>query len=311
MPAGTDDSLAGTGDTDMAISSMTGFSRADGAHGDFAWHWEIKSVNGKALDVRSRLPSGLEAVEGALRETAARHLRRGNLQAALQLSRETTAPSVQINEQVLDTVLDAAGRLRQRLDAPPVTVEGILALRGVMELAEPQLDEDELTARNDAILRSFDRACADLAAARKDEGKKLAEVIAAQIDEIERLATAARDNPTRTPDAIRKRLSEQVARLADTATPLDPDRLHQEAMLMAAKADVQEELDRLFAHVNAARHLLKSDEPVGRKFDFLAQEFNREANTLCSKATDPSLTATGLELKVVIDQLREQVQNVE
>ncbi len=290
---------------------MTGFSRADGAYGDFVWHWEIKSVNGKGLDIRSRLPNGLEAVEGALRETAGRHLRRGNLQASLQLSRETTALSVQINDHVLDTVLEAAGGLRERLDAPPLTVEGILALRGVLELAEPQLDDDEIAARNDAVLNSFNAACADLAAARKQEGAKLAEVVSTQIDEIERLTAAARDNPARAPEAIRKRLSEQIARLADVATPLDPERLHQEAMLMAAKADVQEELDRLFAHVNAARDLLKSDEPVGRKFDFLAQEFNREANTLCSKSTDPSLTATGLELKVVIDQLREQVQNVE
>ena len=290
---------------------MTGFSRADGAYGDFVWHWEIKSVNGKGLDIRSRLPNGLEAVEGALRETAGRHLRRGNLQASLQLSRETTALSVQINDHVLDTVLDTAERLREKLQAPPVTVEGILALRGVLELAEPQLDDDEIAARNDAVLDSFNAACADLAAARKQEGAKLAEVVSTQIDEIERLTGAARDNPARAPEAIRKRLGEQIARLADVATPLDPERLHQEAMLMAAKADVQEELDRLFAHVNAARDLLKSDEPVGRKFDFLAQEFNREANTLCSKSTDPSLTATGLELKVVIDQLREQVQNVE
>ena len=295
----------------MAINSMTGFARADGAHDHYTWHWEIKSVNGKTLEVRSRLPHGFEGVEEGMRQVASRHVRRGNLQVNLQFAREATAPALQLNQQVADRIVEIAEELRGRLNAPPVTVEAVLGVRGVLEVVEPEMDEDAIAARNKAVLASFDEACAALAKARASEGEKLARLISEQVDQVERLTADARDSPARTPEALRQRLAGQIERIMESANTLDPDRLHQEAMVMAAKSDIQEELDRLFAHVQAARDLLDEDEPVGRKFDFLAQEFNREANTLCSKSTDASLTTIGLELKAVIDQVREQVQNIE
>ena len=295
----------------MAISSMTGFARVDGALDGFSWHWEIKSVNGKGLDVRVRMPPGYETLEPRLRETAAKHVRRGNLQVNLQIAKENAASGIQVNDEALARILHIAEDLRNQLDAPPVTVEGILSLRGVLETGETPEDDGVIKARLNAMLESFAEACSGLADMRRTEGLSMAKVLSGQLETIERLAGDARDCPARTPDAIRARLAEQVGRLLEASDTFDPDRLHQEAMLIAAKSDIQEELDRLFAHVEAGRVLLDAKEPIGRKFDFLAQEFNREANTLCSKSTDQSLTKIGLELKTVIDQLREQVQNIE
>ncbi len=295
----------------MAINSMTGFARVDGSADALTWHWELKSVNGKGFDMRCRLPPGHEALEPSCREIAARHVRRGNLQINLQINREVGASALRVNEEALSQVLSLASDLRNRLEAPPVTVEGILAVRGVLETGELAEADEVKEARHTAMLASFTEACESLAKMRNAEGKQLSDVIAGQLDTIESLSTEARDCPARTPEAIKARLAEQIARLMETGESLDPDRLHQEAMLIAAKSDIQEELDRLFAHVEAGRELLQSDQPVGRKFDFVAQEFNREANTLCSKSADQSLTRIGLDLKTVIDQLREQVQNIE
>lgn len=295
----------------MAINSMTGFARTDGEFEGASWHWEIKSVNGKSLDMRARLPQGLDGFEAAMKEIAARHLRRGNLQVSLHFARDAAAPVIRVNTDALEQILAIAGDLRQRLDAPAVTVEGVMALRGVLEQAEAEQDADALEARNQALLQSFEEACIALAKARASEGQALGGIVRGQIDALERLSIAARDCPQRSPEAIRQRLEEQIARITDASSTLDPDRLHQEVVLMAAKADIREELDRLFAHVAAARELLDDGAPVGRKFDFLAQEFNREANTLCSKSNAPELSAIGLDMKSVIDQLREQVQNIE
>jgi uncharacterized protein (TIGR00255 family) len=295
----------------MAVTSMTGFARADGAHGGLAWHWEAKSVNGRALDVRCRLPQGLEGLEIGIRECAARHFRRGNLQVALQLSRGAASAEVRLNEPVVEALIELAEKLRRRLDSPPVRAEHLLALRGVVDIAEPVEDEAAAAARDAAMLQSLDTAFADLAAMRAAEGKKLEALLVDQIDRIAELTEAARQSPERAPETIRARLVEQIARLLEAGPSLDADRLHQEAVIAAQKSDIQEEIDRLASHVEAGRDLLASREPVGRKFDFLAQEFNREANTLCSKAYGRELTRIGLDLKSVIDQLREQVQNLE
>ncbi|NNE25139.1 MAG: YicC family protein [Rhizobiales bacterium] len=295
----------------MAITSMTGFARIDGTIDALTWHWEIKSVNGKGFDTRCRLPSGYEAIEPAVREIAGKHVRRGNLQISLQIGRDTATSTLRVNEEALAQILPIADDLRERLGAPAVTVEGILSIRGVLEMGEAEETEEARDARHAAILKDFSDACASLAAMRKAEGENLARVIAGQLDTIEKLTGQARDCPARSADAIKARLSDQISRLMEASDTFDADRLHQEAVLIAAKSDIQEELDRLFAHVEAGRELLASDQPVGRKFDFVAQEFNREANTLCSKSTDQSLTKIGLELKTVIDQLREQVQNIE
>jgi uncharacterized protein (TIGR00255 family) len=295
----------------MSLSSMTGFARASGAHEGFHWQWDVKSVNGKALDVRSRLPQGMEHLEPAVRERASRQLKRGNLQIGLLADGGAGGETIVVNETALQQVLDVAERLARQLGSDPPRIEGLLALRGVLETVRKNEDEDALKQRDQMVLASLDEALAGLKKARRAEGRNLTEVITRQLDRIEELTIAARDNPARTPEAILKRLSEQVSRLMAANTSFDPDRLHQEAVLLATRADIQEEIDRLFAHIEAARKLLESSEPTGRSFDFLAQEFNREANTLCSKASDRTLTQIGLDLKTVIDQMREQVQNIE
>ena len=295
----------------MPISSMTGFARATGERNGLFWHWEIKSVNGKALDVRLRLPQGFEALEPPVRAALAQAFKRGNLQVSLSLSGDIARETVRLNHDVLERLLAAGEALRERIGGEPLRADVLLSVKGVVEIATVPEDEAETEARSAALLASFREAVAALAAARREEGERLQAIVAQQVARIAELAEAARLNPSRTPEAIRARLAEQVNRILESGAALDPDRLHQEAVIAATRADIQEELDRLDSHVAAAAELLASGEAVGRKFDFLAQEFNREANTLCSKASDRSLTAIGLDLKTVIDQMREQVQNIE
>ncbi len=295
----------------MPISSMTGFARASHGLDGLFWSWEIKSVNGKALDVRVRLPQGFEALEPQLRAAAAHVLKRGNLQVSLSVSGAIAPETITLNTAVLDQLVAAGEALRGRIGGEPLRADVLLSLRGVIETVAPPEDEALIARRQAAMMDSFAEALKALDAARREEGRRLFDILSAQIQRIEELAKAARDNPARSVEAVRARLAEQVARLMETGAAFDPDRLHQEAVLIATRADIQEELDRLDSHVAAARQLLASDEAVGRKFDFLAQEFNREANTLCSKASDRTLTQIGLDLKTVIDQMREQVQNIE
>ncbi|MBK8771262.1 MAG: YicC family protein [Rhizobiales bacterium] len=295
----------------MTITSMTGFARDSGSLGDWSWQWELKSVNGKALDVRLRLPPGLEHLDAEVRQRIQKVMKRGNLQVGLNLSNSNTRETVTVNQPLLAELTAIAGRLRAEINAPPLQAESLLALRGVLEPVRSEVSEEEAAARDRALMESFERALIALQAARAEEGKRLLAVLKEQLQKVAALAVAARDNPARAPDAIRRRLRDQVARLMETGASFDEQRLHQEAMMVATRSDIQEELDRLFSHVEAAGVLLAAGEPVGRKFDFLAQEFNREANTLCSKAIDKSLTAIGLDLKTVIDQMREQVQNIE
>lgn len=295
----------------MPISSMTGFARASGERQGLFWQWEIKSVNGKALDVRLKLPQGFEALETPVRAALAAAFRRGNLQVSLSISGQIGRETVRLNKYILDRLVEAGEALRDRIGGEALRADVLLSVKGVVEVATEPEAEGEAEARNAAMLASFNEALDALAAARREEGARLNAVVTAQVQRIAELADAARRNPSRTPEAIRARLAEQVSRLMETGASLDPDRLHQEAVIAATRADIQEELDRLASHVEAAQVLLASSDAVGRKFDFLAQEFNREANTLCSKASDRSLTAIGLDLKTVIDQLREQVQNIE
>lgn len=295
----------------MTITSMTGFARDSGSLGDWSWQWELKSVNGKALDVRLRLPPGLDHLEGPVRQRIQKAMKRGNVQIGLTLLNSNSRETVAVNQTLLAELTAIAQRLQNEIGSPPLQAEALLGLRGVIEPVRSEVSEEESAARDAALLASFDRALEALAAARAEEGRRLHAVLTEQLQRIASLAAAARDNPARSTDAIRKRLSEQVARLMEAGNGFDEQRLHQEAILAATRSDIQEELDRLFSHVEAAGELLSSREPIGRKFDFLAQEFNREANTLCSKSIDRSLTAIGLDLKTVIDQMREQVQNIE
>jgi uncharacterized protein (TIGR00255 family) len=293
----------------MKIRSMTGFARTEGSHGATRWHWELRSVNGRGLDLRFRLPPGLDLIEPRLREAAQKRLVRGNVNATLNMQREASPAAIRLNEAALMQAVAAADRASELTGAGRPPLEALLSIRGVLEIAEPEDTTSEAQTR--ALLSSFEAALDSLVVARAGEGRRLATILSEQLAEIESLVASAGASPARTVDAIRARLAEQVAKLIDASPQLDPARLHQEAALLATRADIEEEVKRLGAHIAAARDLLAADEPVGRKFEFLAQEFNREANTLCSKANAPEITRSGLALKAVIDQLREQVQNIE
>jgi uncharacterized protein (TIGR00255 family) len=294
----------------MALSSMTGFARADGVSGSYVWGWELKSVNGKGLDVRLRIPPSWDPVEVAARART-KALARGTVYANLSVRREGLAPVVRVNESVLSAVLATMRDLAGRIDAQPATIDGILNVKGVIEVLDQTESEDEHRAAETAVIEGFDLALATLLTMRRHEGAVLEPVLAARLDAIAALAARAEAAPGRRPEAIKARLADQVAALLETSERFDPDRLHQEAILIATKADVREELDRLAAHVVQARRLLAEGGPVGRRLDFLAQEFNREVNTLCAKSNDVELTTIGLELKSVVEQFREQVQNLE
>ncbi len=295
----------------MSLHSMTGFARLDGSACGQRWTWELRSVNGKGLDVRLRLPPGLDRLEIPAKTRIADRLTRGNVQVSLSLTRETATTTLKVNEEMLTAVLAAMNRIADRIDAAAPTLDGILSIKGVLESAEVEDDETTRTALDAALLDGLTTAVDGLIAARASEGVAVARILTGHVDEIARLTAAAEACPARRPEAIRARLAEQVAALMDQVPALDPQRLHQEAVLIATRADIREELDRLVAHVAEARRLIANGGAVGRRLDFLAQEFNREANTLCSKANDRELTSIGLDLKAVVDQLREQIQNIE
>lgn len=296
----------------MAISSMTGFARADGAAEGLAWTWELRSVNGRGLDVRLRLTPGFDAIEAAIRDALAKRFTRGNVSVSLAVEKRNGAGAVRLNESVLADIIRAADRAAELTGGSRPETAAILSMKGVLETSENGVeDPDKRALREKLLVASFEDAADKLLAARRAEGAKIAAVLDEQVVQIERLAAEVRASPSRTPDAIRARLKDMIARLLDASASFDEDRLHQEAVLAATRADVEEELARLNAHVAAAREIMSETGSVGRKLDFLAQEFNREANTLCSKANAVDVTRLGLSLKSVIDQLREQVQNVE
>jgi uncharacterized protein (TIGR00255 family) len=295
----------------MTLKSMTGFARGDGTHGNTSWHWEARSVNGRSLDLRLRLPSGFEALEIRARGLAQEKLARGNCTINLWVKRETGRTEIRLNETALGQAEAVAERARDLTGLKHARLDTLLAMRGVVETVEGEENEEAQAALHHAMIASLAATLDDLVRARTGEGERLQAVIDKQLSAIARLIEVAARAGAQQPVAIAVRLSEQIARLTEAGPALDPERLHQEAMLLAAKADIQEELDRLRAHVAAANELIASGQPAGRKFEFLAQEFNREANTVCSKSADIETTRTGLELKTVIDQLREQVQNIE
>lgn len=290
---------------------MTGFARAEGTRGDNRWHWEVRSVNGRGLDVRTRLPSGSEMLEQKIRATVTKMFQRGNITITLTAQRLANNFQIKLNEQALTEVLAAADTVKTTTGSSPPSVDGLLGLKGVLEVSEGEESADDLSARHEAMLTTLQNALKDLQGARAEEGARLETVLSDQIGEIEKLHSAIEISPMRKPDAIKQRLKDNITKLIETSDAFDPERLHQEAVIMATRADVEEELKRLGAHIASAKDLLKSDQPVGRKFDFLAQEFHREANTICSKANDIEITQSGMALKVIIDQMREQVQNIE
>jgi uncharacterized protein (TIGR00255 family) len=295
----------------MALSSMTGFARSHGASGPYAFEWELKSVNAKGFDLRLRLPPGWDEIEAPAKKRAGELLSRGTVYANLNVKRTNAVAQVRINEDVLAAVVKVAGQLAGKIDAVAPSVDGLLAIKGVIDVVEPESNEDEDKAAKAAAMAAFEQALTNLVEMRRREGATLGQVLIQRMDEIENLAKRAEAAPGRKPEAIRARLAEQVAALLETSDRFDQDRLTQEALLIATKADIREELDRIASHIAQAREMLGKGGPVGRRLDFLAQEFNREVNTCCSKSNDIELTNTGLEMKNVVEQFREQVQNLE
>jgi uncharacterized protein (TIGR00255 family) len=295
----------------MALSSMTGFARGHGVSGAYSWAWELKSVNAKGLDLRLRLPPGWDAVEGPARAAGAQVLARGTVYGTLTVDRAGVAPVVRVNEPVLAAVLATIKDLTGRVKAAEPRLDGILSLKGVIEVLDEDEREEERRAAEAAVIAGFQETVAALAAMRRHEGDALGQVLTQRVAEISALAARAELAPGRRPEAVKARIAEQVATLLDASDRFDADRLHQEAILIASKADIREELDRLASHVAQVGRLLVDGGAIGRRLDFLAQEFNREANTLCSKSNDVELTNIGIELKSVVEQFREQVQNLE
>lgn len=296
----------------MAISGMTGFGRSDGAVAGRRWIWETRSVNGRGLDIKTRLPSGMEALEGVVREAATQRFKRGSIQTTLTISRDAEAGGgISIDHALVTRLLDAGERYVADGRVSAARWDGLLQVRGVITVDEAVEDATETRALVEAAARDGIAAAFDgLAAARAQEGRVLTGVLEALVARIEALTHAARENAAAAPAALAARLQERLAALAPDVI-LDPSRLAQEAALLASKADVREEVERLQAHADEARSLIRDPEPAGRRLDFLSQELNREANTLCSKSSDLALTRIGLDLKTAIDQFREQCANVE
>ncbi|HRH19731.1 MAG TPA: YicC family protein [Brevundimonas sp.] len=289
------------------ISGMTGFGRCEGALGDWAWTVEARSVNGRSLDVKLKTPAGLDGLDREGREAAQARFQRGQVGITVQARRSERAAAIRINTEVLAAYREVMADLVDGGASPP-TADGLLGLRGVLEAAEA--DDGDLSEVQAALARDLARALDDLKLARRDEGARLEPLILGFLDRISDLAGRARQEADAQTLAIRERFTKRVEDLTDGAVGLE-DRIFQEAAMMAARADVREELDRLDAHTASGRALVAEGGAVGRRLDFLTQEFMREANTLCSKAATLALTSAGLDLKATIEQLREQVQNVE
>ena len=293
------------------VASMTGFARAEGEGEGVAWSWELKSVNGKSLDLRFRLPPGFDALELPLRTLVGERLKRGSVSANLTVARTGGGSALQVNRAVLDQVLALSRELGKKIKAAPPSIDGLLALRGVLESGEEIPDAATREKREAMLLAGCRKAIDALGKMRRAEGARLGAVLSERLNEIARLVGFAESCAATQPDAIRARLKSLVEALRDAVPSIPDERLAQEAALLVARGDIREELDRLTAHISAARELLAEGGAVGRRLDFLCQELNREANTLCSKSADVELTRIGLELKAGIEQLREQVQNIE
>lgn len=295
------------------ITSMTGYATRNGGANGYRWTWDIRSVNGKGLDLRLRIPDWIDGLEAALRAQITKAAARGNVSLALRVQRDSGEAGQRINTEMLDTVISALFEIEARamaagLALSPASAADVLTARGVLEQGSDDSETDPLKA---ALLEELPALLEDFNTMRRNEGARLHTLLHAQISEIEDLTTTAAKMLDARQEDFAANLRRNLARVIDSADGVDAARVAQELALIAVKTDVTEEIDRLYAHVAAARDLLDSGLPMGRKLDFLMQEFNREANTLCSKAQMKDLTETGLALKVVIDQMREQVQNVE
>lgn len=290
---------------------MTGFARASAQYERQNWTWEAKSVNGRSLDIRVKVPFGFDKFELPAKKIAADKLRRGSVALTLSMTAEREAHNLQINRELVDDLIALHEELSGRVNPEPPKIETLLTVKGVVETAEPNEADEDADEQEAAVMQSLQEALDGLIASRTTEGERLQQLVENYVDELETLCRKARASDGARIEQIRDKLQRQIAELLETPTALNEDRLAQEVAILATKADVREEIDRLEAHCAASRDLLAGGEPAGRKFDFLCQELNREANTLCSKSASDELTRIGLEMKAVIDQFREQAQNVE
>jgi uncharacterized protein (TIGR00255 family) len=294
---------------------MTGYARAQGSDERRRWVWEARSVNGRNLEIRCRVPQGFDRLENPARTAIGNRMKRGNVSLTLTVASEQQSKPLRINRALLAELAVLVEEVRKGTGAAAPTADGLLRVRGVIEEEEGAEESEEALAKLDrALSGTLDEVLKALAAARAAEGRALAVVIDRHVGEIEELCKRAADRAAAQIGTVRARFEAQLAELLERAPPLSEERFAQEVALLVGKADVREELDRLAAHIAQARTLLadaRPDNPVGRKFDFLCQEFNREANTLCSKSADIELTRIGIDLKGAIERLREQVQNVE
>ena len=294
---------------------MTGYARAEGSDGPVSWVWEARSVNGRTLEARTRVPPGYERLDHPARAAVAEAVKRGNVSISLSVTERRASQPPRINRDLVRELLGVIGELRLQGEISAPTADGLLRVRGVLEDEQPASpSEEELTRRDAAIMESLKRALQGLSKSRAEEGARLDAILKQRLDEVTSLREKAAGRAGAQADVVRMRFDTQLADVMGRVPALSEERLAQEVALLVGKADVREELDRLEAHIAQARDLLAGggrNQPVGRKFDFLCQEFNREANTLCSKSADIALTRVGLALKAAIDQFREQAQNVE
>ncbi len=297
------------------IASMTGYARAQGADERRRWVWEARSVNGRNLEIRCRVPQGFDRLENPARTAVGGRLKRGNVSLTLTLTSERQSSPLRINRALLAELGTLVEEVRKSTGAAAPSADGLLRVRGVIEEEEEgEQTEEALAALEKAMSATLDEVLKALVAARAAEGKALAKVIDGHVVEIEGLCRRAAERAQAQIGTVRARFESQLGELLGRTPALSEERFAQEVALLVGKADVREELDRLAAHISQARTLLaeaRQDNPVGRKFDFLCQEFNREANTLCSKSADIELTRIGIDLKGAVERMREQVQNVE
>lgn len=293
------------------LASMTGYARSTISIEGANVQCEIKSVNSRGLDIRLRMGAGLDVLEPRVRRLLGERLTRGSISCTITLQRDNGGAQLVINQQALGAVLDALDALSGKIEADRPRLDGILAIKGVLETREASMVPEAEELLHLSIISQVETCIDDLIEARQQEGMRLSDIISARIDEIETLTISAENHPSRRREVFVERISSQITALRETGVTLSEERLHQEALMLATKADIREELDRLISHIKSARQLIGNGGPVGRKLDFLAQELNREANTLCSKSHAVELTTIGLDLKSAIDQLREQVANIE
>jgi len=326
----------------MAVNSMTGFARTTGQYtagqersqeaaqhntqantqnntpattkhnaNQTTWSIELRSVNGKGLDIKLRMPNTLEVIEQKIKKQLSSKINRGNVSVNILLKNQETKGTLELNQDAFQDILTAAKKAADISKLPMPSLDALLNMRGVLKEQEAQEDETITKQLHNNILQSLEEVLGAFLIAREEEGAKLQTIITTRLNQIHELTEQVTKIAQNQPDELKQKIKQNVALLTQTSQELDEDRLHQEAMMIAVKADISEELDRLKAHVEQAHDLLSRDEPIGRRLDFLCQEFNREANTLCSKSHSKELTYIGLELKTLIDQLREQVQNIE